>query len=438
MMMGLADSNGFMPQPEPMAPEPWPELNGAALHGLAGEFVEMVEPHSEADPAALLIQFLGLSGSVIGRAPYCIADGAEHHLNLYCLVVGKSSKSRKGTSWSWNAAFFEHVDSAWTSQRIKSGLASGEGLIHHVRDPLSRTDPVKKGGKLTGEYQTYEVDAGVTDKRLMVYEPEFASVLSVCKRENSTLSPVVRIAWESGKLSTMAKHSPETATGAHVSIAAHIVSDELKRHLTATEQVNGFANRFIYICARRSKELPFSSRPPASVWTALAHQVRLAAEKARHFTELQFSPRARELWVSVYHELSGERHGMLGAILARSEAQVLRLSSIYAVLDSSQVIDEQHLLAAVALWQYAEDSAALIFGDSIGDPDADAILGYLRSQPNGATRTDISSLFGRNLSAARLERALATLVGLRLAAFQTEKTAGRPVERWHSISNRRG
>jgi hypothetical protein len=431
-MMGLADNNGAMPQLAPAA-EPWPELNGAALYGLAGEFVGLVDSYSEADPAALLVQFLTLFGNAVGRGPFFIADGAEHHLNLFCLVVGKSSKSRKGTSFTWNRALFEHVDADWAEHRIKSGLASGEGLIHHVRDPLSKTEPVKKAGKLTGEYQSFELDPGVLDKRLMVYEPEFASVLSVCKRENSTLSPIVRIAWESGKLSTLTKHSAETATGAHVSIAAHIVGDELKRHLTATEQVNGFANRFIYICARRSKELAFSERPNSEAWSAFAYKVRRAIETARKFGELKFSLEARELWVSVYHELSSERHGMLGAILARSEAQVLRLSSIYAVLDSSQTIEAQHLLAASVLWQYAEDSAALIFGDSIGDPDADAILGYLRSQPDGATRTEISSLFGRNLPAARLERALATLVRLHLAEFQTEKTAGRPVERWRSI-----
>jgi len=47
----------------PAAPQ-WPEpLNPAALHGLAGEFVNGVEPYTESDPAALLIQLL----TVLGR-----------------------------------------------------------------------------------------------------------------------------------------------------------------------------------------------------------------------------------------------------------------------------------------------------------------------------------------------------------------------------------
>jgi hypothetical protein len=30
----------------------WPELAPEALHGLAGDFVRMIEPHTEADPVA--------------------------------------------------------------------------------------------------------------------------------------------------------------------------------------------------------------------------------------------------------------------------------------------------------------------------------------------------------------------------------------------------
>ena len=44
--------------------EPWPDaMGGAAMHGIAGEFVRMVDPVTEADPAAVLLQFLE-----IGRA----------------------------------------------------------------------------------------------------------------------------------------------------------------------------------------------------------------------------------------------------------------------------------------------------------------------------------------------------------------------------------
>ena len=69
-----------------------------ALHGVAGGFVEIVSPHSEADPIALLIQFLIAVGNVLGRTAYAAAESARHHVNLFAVLVGKSAKGRKGRS----------------------------------------------------------------------------------------------------------------------------------------------------------------------------------------------------------------------------------------------------------------------------------------------------------------------------------------------------
>ena len=34
---------------------PWPVMDQAAYHGLAGDVVRAIEPHTEADPVAILI-----------------------------------------------------------------------------------------------------------------------------------------------------------------------------------------------------------------------------------------------------------------------------------------------------------------------------------------------------------------------------------------------
>ncbi|MCI0825302.1 MAG: hypothetical protein J4N90_11165, partial [Chloroflexi bacterium] len=94
-------------------------------------------------------------------------------------------------------------------------MSSGEGLIWAVRDPIEKTDPVKEKGRHTGAYETTIIDQGVTDKRLLVYEPEFASVLRVMSRDSNTLSTQIRQAWDSGTLRTMTKNNPAVATGAH-------------------------------------------------------------------------------------------------------------------------------------------------------------------------------------------------------------------------------
>ena len=79
-------------------------------------------------------------------------------------------------------------------------------------------------------------------------------------REGNTLSPVLRQAWEGATLRTMTKGTPAKATGAHVSIVAHITAEELRQKLSATETLSGFANRFLWVCAKRSKSLPRGGR----------------------------------------------------------------------------------------------------------------------------------------------------------------------------------
>jgi hypothetical protein len=49
-------------------------LAAAALHGPAGKFVELVEPHTEADPAALLAQLLVAFGAAAGRHSYLTVE----------------------------------------------------------------------------------------------------------------------------------------------------------------------------------------------------------------------------------------------------------------------------------------------------------------------------------------------------------------------------
>jgi DNA-binding transcriptional ArsR family regulator len=125
----------------------------------------------------------------------------------------------------------------------------------------------------------------------------------------------------------------------------------------------------------------------------------------------------------------------VGYVTARAEAQVLRLSILYALLDGSAVIKEQHLLAALALWEYAEASARFIFGDSLGDPTADQILRALHESGSGLSRTEISGLFGRHRPAAEIERALRSLSELGLVRRNAlRQTEGRPTEVWICVA----
>src|SRR5438874_1186400 len=75
-------------------------MRAAAFVGLAGEVIDLVAPRTEADPAGLLTSFLVGFGAAVGAHPHAIADGARHPARLNLVLVGASSRARKGTSWA--------------------------------------------------------------------------------------------------------------------------------------------------------------------------------------------------------------------------------------------------------------------------------------------------------------------------------------------------
>src|SRR5262249_25271269 len=214
--------------------------------------------------------------------------------------------------------------------------------------------------------------------------------LSVMERHGNTLSPVIRNAWDGQKLQTLTKASPLKATGAHISIIAHITVAEARARLTRTEMANGFANRFLFCCVKRSKLLPHGGALAEADLVNLRQRFKSAVEFARQVGRVKMTEESAKAWEAAYPELSAERAGLVGAVIARSEAQVIRLSLIYALLDCQDAISPQHLEAAMAVWAYCEESALRIFGASLGDPIADDILRALQqSGPDGMTRTAV-------------------------------------------------
>jgi len=411
--------------PDPLAPE--------AFHGLAGEAVHLLEPYTEADPAALLTSFLVAFGSVIGRAAFFVAEADRHYANLFVVEVGTTSKSRKGSSLGQIRKLFNELDPKWASDCIQSGLSSGEGLIWAVRDKVEKNEPIKDKGRVV-DYQSVVVDDGVLDKRLLAVETEFANTLRVLERDGNTLSAILRNAWDSGDLRILTKNSPGKSTGAHISIIGHITRDELLRYLDSTETGNGFGNRFLWCCVRRSKVLPEGGRIPDDCTVQLRNHLAKAIQFTRNVQEMSRDEPARKLWREVYPELSEGKPGLLGAMIARAEAQVMRLACIYALLDSSAVVRVEHLRAALSVWRYAEDSARFIFGDSLGDPVADELLRALKSSTHGMTRTDISNHFGRNKHTKEIGRALSLLIERSLVQRENDSSGeGRPVERWLAV-----
>src|SRR6516164_7390388 len=103
----------------------WPLIDDAAFIGLAGDIVCTIDPHTEADRVAILIQLLAYFGNMVGRNPHFRVEGDDHRANIYAVLVGDTSKGRKGTSAGRVRSVMRHADGKWVDEQIKNGLSSG-------------------------------------------------------------------------------------------------------------------------------------------------------------------------------------------------------------------------------------------------------------------------------------------------------------------------
>lgn len=398
----------------PSRAEHLPELHPAALQGLAGDVVRAIAPSTEADPAGLLVTLLATVGAMIGDGPHVLAGGRQHPPRLWPLLVGPTGAGRKGTAEAEVERFVSSFDSFFVAARALSGLSTGEGLIALFRDHPSHE----------------EQPAPPTDKRLLVVESEFARVLGVNKREGSTLSAVLRTAWESGSLHVLTRADPLTATGAHLVVVGHITARELRSKLADVDIASGFVNRFLPVLVHRSRLLPSEVDPPNTRLLAKAVGDRVTA--ARKIHRVRRDADAEQLWSTAYGVLcaSSEDDGPVAEVLARGPAYVLRLALTYALLDGRSSIGLDHLRAGLAVWRYVAASARMIFSELAGDSDLKRLAGYLSDAPRGRTRTEIAALFSRNRTAAQLDALVSELERRGEATTETTPAErGRPTVR---------
>src|SRR6201994_680996 len=366
-----------------------------ALYGLAGEAVRTLAPHTEAQPEAILLQLLAAFGNVIGSSPHCIVGPTRHALNLFVVLVGEASKARKGTSWNQVARLFAEVDPAWTENRVTSTRLTAHGLTGVM-------------GEKAG------------DRRLLILAEELAAVLHTMGRSRSPLSPLLRSAWDGATPPLFDRDRLLNTRGGHLSLIGHITQRELAESLRRTETHNGFANRCLWACVQRSQCLPDGGNVNAEQLSAVARRLRFAVEWVQAQGELRFrrDRLAGELWNDHYWILSQARSGLRTAATGRAEAQVLRLSALYAALDRSPIIQLPHLQAALALWDYCSYSAGSLFGSSVADSVADRILEALQAADHRLTRKQIRDLFHGHLGSGSIDEALEKLFSLGVATYR--------------------
>lgn len=324
-----------------------------ATYGLFGEIVQLIEPHTEADSMGIYTELMVHFGNCLGPTPHYLVEATPHYLNLFLAICGQTAVARKGTGHGWATRIFKLIDPSYIETCVASGLASGEGLVHLLRDPKTK---VGKDGSVE------VLDEGAKDKRKLFFESEFAGrTITAMNREGSTLATILQQAWDRDPsvMHVATKQNSDTATNAHVSVVGHCTLKQLMHNLKPTDIAGGFANRFIYIIVSRSKKIRRPTEPDEERLRVLASRVRQALDFGRRVSRMRFSPEALDRWDEISDELDLDMENadvFTAQFIGRNRPNVIRMACILALTDLSKEIKIPHLEQAYAIWQYSRRS----------------------------------------------------------------------------------
>ncbi|MCC5031899.1 DUF3987 domain-containing protein [Streptomyces sp. WAC 00631] len=403
----LYDPAPGLRRPYRPGPTPHPDV----FCGWVGETVRELDPTSEADPVAVLVNLLSAAGAIIGRRPHVMVGNDRHPTLIWALTIGPTSTGRKGSATSTaRRVLAEALPDFFGPEHTPRGLNSGEGLIEYVKDDDSDT-----------------ASHANIDKRLWVVESEYAVTMSRGRREGSSLPGVLRQAWDGDSLGSMIRDSLK-ATDPHIAILGHITPEEFRAKMQDSEMAGGTYNRFLPIFCQRNLILPGSRGASPELVANLAAGWRTVLEDASRVEHVRFSPEAWALYCdAVYPALSDDSAGgVIAQFTARAAPYVQRVAMVYALCDHTDTIAEHHMRAAWRLLDYARASAVHLLGNVTGDPKVNKLADAVRAAgADGLSADQIRRLF-KNTSRAERDRLTAELLDQPGYVRTQRPTKGRP------------
>jgi hypothetical protein len=410
--VGVADGSN-MPPPDLNVPPP--RVTEAMFYGLVGDVARAAAKDTEVNPVAAAIAFLSFLGANVGRDVYLAIGNTWHRPVLFTMHMGRSGRGRKGDAIRLVCRIADWIETHYAGnvgQRHSGGLSTREGLAWLIHDGY-------KDGK-------QEIEP-IRDKRLWVIESEFANVLHQAKRDGNTLSSCLRDVWDGQSIKPATKSSRIWASDPAVGIHGCITPCELLNLLESREMSNGFANRFLMIWAEKTGSIPFPQPTPQDLLETLSRRTgdviafaKGAYPDIKDSRKIHFSDAASILYAEVYStELDRPQSSeLLTALLERQAPYTCRLAALFALSDRTLLIEERHLIAALAWVRYAKESVRYVFAtitsaeaDEQRDKMAEKITAFLKGFPDGVTRTQlVNDCFQKHGSAERIDDALQSLM----------------------------
>lgn len=313
-----------------------------------GEYVDLLDPTTEAPRAFLLASFLTVIGAVMGRR--LLADYARPvYPNLYTVLVGVTGRSRKDHAADM-AIDTVNLQACPPNAMIPppfsvlTDVSSSEGLIKWLKDHPNTV--------LRIEELTHLLD-------------------NAQRKSTSTILDILIRLWGTPLFAdNQNKLSPVRADLPFFSVLAATQPARLETKMSDRELSSGYANRWVYVFGRGKEPKPDPPRyAPTELWDVYAH-IHAAVTRHPAGTLFALTPAARDLWNDWYLATmrSMDDDEAEGAIRIRHHPLARKLALIYAAAAGKDAIDEPHLRAAIDLldWSWKHLRRAIV-GWGAGD-----------------------------------------------------------------------
>ncbi len=265
-------------------------------------------------------------------------------------------------------------------------------------------------------------------KSYVVHDHELASVLRVAHREGSTLSELLRKAFDGELLKNRTrKHGELIASRYLLAALASITATELRQLLDTVSIENGLGNRLLWLWSELTTMLPFGASIDRVRVAAIGDRIAdaIASMLDREYSIVEDSP-AGDVWESFYRRRRrGVGTGPVEALTARHHVHAARLATVYAAVDGAATIDVDHVRAGIAWCDYSLATVELVFGEIAGDA-AKLLEAIRRTGTEGLDGTAQRDLFQRHRSGDDLDALRAELERRQLIHTVDVPTAGRP------------
>lgn len=372
----------------PMAPPP--SVDRAIYHGILGEIAQTAARTSEGDPVGIMATLMWGTGVLIGPEPHVMIANTRHPFLIWPLLFGRSGSGRKGEAHEAARVVLRRATVLYEDLR-ENGLSSGEGLIERIRDPNPDNE------KDTG---------GTQDKRLLVEETEFKTVLARASREGNSLTGILRQAWEGGRLGNLTR-TKLVASGSHIGIVGHITPKEFRARFDEADMAGGTYNRFLPIYVERTQKIALPAGMSEHEVREFGNRLRDAIQAAQKIGQVGLDEEAMALWCDeLYDELTAadDDDKPWTQFARRAAPYCRRIAGLHAALAGKHRAGKGDLYAAAAMIRYAIASAEYVMDRSIRDPRLDRLQRAIDTAGTaGLTRAQVSALFSRKLNKEQLD-----------------------------------